>query len=235
MSTRARQRRQSGVTLIEVMVAMTIIAIVSTLLYTGFTQTANNKKRVESEMDRHHEVRMGLERIARDLSMAFVSAQVNPNTALQSMKTAFIGKEAGGGSRIDFTSFAHQRLYRDAHESDQCELAYFLTDDPEDSGKEVLARREQARIDDDPEDGGKGQVLIHDVEEFELEYLDPVTGEWLSSWDTTQGAMQPNRLPTQVRISVTVPNVRGKGPSQTFVTRAALPLTYALNHAIYRK
>jgi general secretion pathway protein J len=238
---RARRRaavrvsRRRGVTLIEVMVAMTIIAIVSTLLYTGFTQTASNKKRVESEMERHHEIRMGLERIARDLSMAFVSAQINPNTALQTVKTAFVGKDSGGGSRVDFTAFAHQRLYRDAHESDQCEIAYFMTDDPKVRGKDALARREQARIDDDPLDGGKGQVLIHDVESFELEYLDPTSGEWLSTWDTTQGAMQPNRLPSQVRISVTVANVRGKGRSQTFATRASLPLQYALNHATYRK
>jgi general secretion pathway protein J len=222
-------------TLIEVMVAMTIIAIVSTLLYTGFTQTANNKKRIESEMDRHHEVRMGLERIARELSMAFVSAQVNPNAGLQVVKTAFVGKEVGGGSRLDFTSFAHQRLYRDAHESDQCELAYFVTDDPDDRGKDALARREQSRIDDDPLEGGKAQVLIHDVESFELEYLDPLSGQWLSSWDTTQAAMQPNRLPSQVRIILTVPSLREHGPSLKFATRAMLPMQYALNHAIYRK
>ena len=103
--TRARRRRlaRRGMTLIEVMVAMTIIAIVATLLYTGFTQTASNKRRVESEMERHHEIRMGLERMARELSMAFVSAQLNINEALQVVKTAFVGKEASGGSRIDFT------------------------------------------------------------------------------------------------------------------------------------
>jgi general secretion pathway protein J len=228
-------RTRRGLTLIEVMVAMAIIAIVSTLLYTGFTQTARNKRRIESEMDRHHEIRMGLERIARELSMAYVSAQVNPSPALQVVNTAFVGKESGGGSRIDFTSFAHQRLYRDAHESDQNELSYFLADDPDDSSRNVLARREQQRIDDDPLTGGNAQVLIRDVTGFELSYLDPQTGEWLSTWDTTQAAMQPNRLPSQVFVKITVPNVRGQGPEQVFGTRTSLPLQFALNHAIYRK
>lgn len=226
--------RRSGLTLIEVMVAMAIIAIVSTLLYTGFTQTARNKKRIEHEINRQHEVRMGLERIARELSMAFVSAQINPNPALQVINTAFVGTDSGGGSRIDFTSFSHQRLYRDAHESDQNELSYFLTDHPDDSSRKVLARREQRRIDDDPREGGQAQVLIDDVVGFELSYLDPLTGEWISTWDTTQAAMQPNRLPTQVLIKITVPNIRGNGPEQTFGTRAALPLQFALNHATYR-
>jgi general secretion pathway protein J len=235
VSRAARRKRRAGLTLIEVMVAMAIIAIVSTLLYTGFTQTARNKRRIESEMERHNEIRMGLERMARELSMAFVSAQVNPSPALQVVNTAFVGTESGGGSRIDFTSFSHQRLYRDAHESDQNELSYFLADDPEDRSKNVIARREQQRIDDDPRDGGQAQVLIHDVTGFELSYLDPQTGEWLTTLDTVQGAMQPNRLPSQVFIKVTVPNVRGQGPEQSFGTRVTLPLQYALNHAIYRR
>ena len=228
-------RARRGLTLIEVMVAMAIIAIVSTLLYTGFTQTARNKRRIESEMNRHHEIRMGLERIARELSMAFVSAQINVSPAMQVVQTAFVGTESGGGSRIDFNSFAHQRLYRDAHESDQNELSYFLADDPDDSSQDVLARREQQRIDDDPGTGGQAQVLIRDVTGFELSYLDPQTGEWLSTWDTTQAAMQPNRLPSQVFIKITVPNVRGRGSEQTFGTRVSLPLQFALNHAIYRR
>jgi general secretion pathway protein J len=223
-----------AVTLIEVMVAMAILAIVSTLLYTGFVQTANNKKRIESELERNHEVRMGLERIVRELSMAFVSAQANPLLGA-TYKSAFIGKEEAGGSRIDFTSFSHQRLYRDAHESDQNELSYFLADDPDDASKNALVRREQNRIDDDPQEGGTAQILIRDVQEFELSYLDPQSGEWLKSWDTTQAAMQPNRLPSQVRITLTVPNIRGKGAPLKIVTRSLIALQFALNHATYRR
>ena len=229
MSGRAR-----GLTLIEVMVAMVIIAIVSTLIYTGFAQTAHNKKYIESELNREHEIRMGMERMVRELSMAFVSAQGNPLPALQVVNTCFVGTEAGASSRIDFTSFSHIRLYRDAHESDQNELSYYVDDDPHDPGKSALIRREQRRIDDDPRKGGQAAVLIENVTKFELGYLEPLTGEWLSTWDTTQAAMQPNRLPTQVRIKLTVPNIRGKGPEQTFGTRVTLPLTYALNFAIYR-
>ena len=225
---------QSGITLIEVMVAMAIIAIVSTLIYTGFSQTAQNKKRIESEMDRYHEIRMGMERMARELSMAFVSAHLNPSPAMQVVKTAFVGKDSGKGSRIDFTSFSHQRLYRDAHESDQNELSYYLADGPHGSGHNVLVRREQRRIDDDPQQGGQAQILIENVTRFELMYLEPMTFQWLSTWDTTQAAMQPNRLPQQVKIKISVPNVRGKGPEQSFATRAWLPMQFALNHSIYR-
>jgi general secretion pathway protein J len=217
------------------MVAMAILAIVATLLYTGFVQTAHNKQRIEDETERYHEVRMGLERLVRELSMAFASVHVNQIPALVTVKTAFIGKDEASGARIDFTSFSHQRLYRDAHESDQNELSYFLTDDPDKPGHDALVRREQDRIDDDPQTGGTGQVLIHDVEGFELQYLDPQSGEWLKTWDSTQGAMQPNRLPSQVKITLTVPNVRGEGPPLKITTRTEVMLTYALNHSVYRR
>jgi general secretion pathway protein J len=229
-----RAHTRSGVTLIEIMVAMTIIAIVATLMYTGFTQTSRNKKRIESELDRQHEVRMGIERMARELSMAYVSAQVNPDLSIAPVRTAFIAKDSGKGARIDFTSFSHQRLYRDAHESDQNEIGYFLTDDPDDPSITVLARREQARIDDKPEEGGRTQILIRDVSEFELSFLEPLTGEWLTTWDSTQAAMQPNRLPTQVKIKVTIPSASGRGDDLVYMTRAEIVMQYALNHAMYR-
>jgi len=230
-----RSTRQSGVTLIEMMVAMAILAIVATLMYTGFTQTSRNKKRIEAELDRAHEVRMGVERMARELSMAFVSAQANPDQSLQVVTTAFIGKEAGGGSKIDFTSFSHKRLYRDAHESDQNELGYFMADDPEDTSIKVLARREQNKIDDDPEKGGRTQILIRDITGFELAFLEPLTGEWVTTWDTTQAAMQLNRLPAQVRIKVSIPAANGRGDDLVFTTRTELMMPYALNHAVYRQ
>lgn len=221
-------------TLIEVMVAMAIISIVSTLIYTAFSQTAQNKRRIESELDRNHEIRMGIERMARELSMAFVSTHFNPAAAAPVVKTAFVGKDSGKGSRVDFTSFSHQRLYRDAHESDQNEISYYLDDDRKGSGHSMLVRREQRRIDDDPQQGGQAQILIENVSRFELTYLEPLTFQWLTTWDTTQAAMQPNRLPQQVRIKISVPNLRGKGPEQNFGTRVWIPLQYALNHANYR-
>mgnify|MGYP003444822271 CR=1 FL=1 len=221
-------------TLIEIMAAMAILAIVSSLLYSAFVQTARNKQRIESEIDRYHEICSGIERIAHELSMAYTSAHRNPNEALRTMITGFVAKEAGGGSRVDFSSFSHRRLYRNAHESDQNELSFFVTNDPKQPSHKVLARREQRRVDDDFRKGGQSQILIEDVRAFELQFFDPLTSEWAPTWDSTQVSAQPNRLPTQAKILVTVPNVSGKGPDQVFGTRTNLPATYALNFAAYK-
>ena len=222
-----------GFTLLEVILAVTVLALIGTMIYGGFTQTALNKARVEEDVDHSRIVHMALERMVRELTMAFVSTHVNPSLDLRVSNTAFIGTNNGREDRIDFTSFSHRRLYRNARESDQNEISYFVTEHPEDPDIMVLARREQNRIDDDPRKGGKSQILVEHVEELNLEYFDPLLSEWVDSWDTVNTLGQPNRLPTQVRIRLSVTDPRRSGKIETFGTRVAIPLTYALNHANY--
>lgn len=222
-----------GFTLLEVILAVTILALIGTMIYGGFSQTALNKARVEKDVDHSRVVHMALERMARELTTAFVSTHVNPSLDLRVSNTAFIGKDNGRDDRIDFTSFSHRRLYRNARESDQNEISYFVAPHPDDSDVDVLARREQNRIDDDPRRGGKSQILVENVEEFNVEYYDPLLSEWVQTWDTVNALGQPNRLPTQVRIRLGVKDPRGSGEAQTFGTRVTIPITYALNHANY--
>lgn len=222
-----------GFTLLEVILAITVLALIGTMIYGGFSQTALNKARVEEDVNHSRVIHMALERMTRELSMAFVSTHVNPSLDLRVSNTAFIGKDNGRDDRIDFTSFSHRRLYRNARESDQNEISYFVTEHPDEPEMNVLARREQNRIDDDPRRGGKSQILVENVEEFNLEYFDPLLSEWVETWDSVNTLAQPNRLPTQVRIRLSVKDPRRPGKTQTFGTRAAIQLTYALNHANY--
>lgn len=222
-----------GFTLLEIMLAVSVLALVGTMIYGGFSQTALNKARIEEDVEHSRIIHMALGRMARELTMAFVSTHVNPSLDLRVVDTAFIGKDNGKDDRIDFTSFSHQRLYRNARESDQNEISYFVTEHPDDPSVHVLARREQNRIDDDPRRGGKSQMLVENVEEFNVEYFDPLLTDWVQTWNTEDVLAQPNRLPTQVRIRIAVKDPRHRGETQVFGTRVTLPLTYALNHASY--
>lgn len=228
-----RARAQHGMTLVELMIAVVILTIVTTLVYGAFAQTSRNRDRMEKMGNRYHEVVTVLERMARELQMAYVSAHLNPSPSMQSVRTCFVGLDRGGGDRVDFTTFSHRRLYRDTHESDQAELSYFVTTDPDNPRKHVLARREARRIDDDPQKGGEVLVAIEDVLDFQVTFLDPLSMEWVSSWDTTQGAMQPNRLPAQVKILLKIPGLRDGQPPITLGTRASPPMRVGLNFATY--
>lgn len=232
--SRTGRARARGMTLIEVLVAVTILAIVSTVVFGGLTQTMRNKRRIEEQADRAHVIRVAMERMVTELSMAYVSAHRPIDPSLQMMNTCFIGGRGRRGHRIDFTSFSHRRLYRDAHESDQNEISYFLTENPSQRDQLVLARRQQNRIDADPQTGGTVQVLVEDVIDFQAEYLDPTTGLWTDSWDTQDLTDQPNRLPAQVKLSLTVRDESGPNRRRTYVTRAQPMITWAVNHAVYQ-
>ena len=54
MTRRVARPRRAGITLIEVMVALTIFSIVATLIYGAFIQPGRHKARVEEDIDRHH-------------------------------------------------------------------------------------------------------------------------------------------------------------------------------------
>jgi general secretion pathway protein J len=221
-------------TLVEVLVAVTILAIISTVVFGGFSQTMRNKRRIEEQADRAHVIRVAMERMVSELSMAYVSAHRPVDPSLQMMNTCFIGGRGRRGHRLDFTSFSHRRLYRDAHESDQNEISYFLTEDPNQRDRLVLARRQQNRIDADPQRGGTIQVLVEDVIDFQAEYLDPTTNLWVESWDTQNLTDQPNRLPSQVKLMLTVRDSTARNDRRTYVTRAQPMITWAVNHAAYQ-
>ncbi len=230
-------------TLIEALVAITIFGIVATLVFGGFSQTMRNKRAVEAQSDRAHVIRVAMERIVRELSMAYVSVHVNPSSTLVTSRTTFHGYADGRTSRLDFTSFSHRRLYRDAHESDQNELSYFVTRHPDEHDVRVLARREQRRIDDQPDRGGQVTILVEDVVDFQLQYLDGQSLEWVDEWNAQADGREANRLPAQVRIRLEVPSLldaAAGGPRrgrprrvETYATRATIPITYGLNHAVY--
>lgn len=228
------RRARIGVTLIEVMVALSIFSIIGTMVYSAFSTTARHKQRVEADLDRHQIVAAALERIARELSMAYVSAQRNPNASLVTMETAFHGRDHGERDRIDFTSFSHQRLYRDAHESDQNEISYFITRHPEDQHRTVLARREQNRPDQDAERGGDVEILLEDVTAFDVEYLEPGSYRWVREWDARSAGDHLNVLPEQVKIVIEVPHPGNPRQTIRLGTRATLPIRYGLNHAQYQ-
>lgn len=230
------QSRTEGFTLLEVLVAIAVLAVLSMLLYGAFAGLKRTKEGVERINDRHREARMAMTRMVRELQSAYLSAHepVPPTRPVQ--KTVFKGTAGIPGDRIDFVAFAHRRLDRDARESDQCEISYYVASNPDKPGVVDLLRRESALIDLIPEHGGRLEVLATDVNLFDVAFLEPLTIQWLESWDSTQATGQLGRLPTQVRITLVLNGGRrsARGRAQApirLITKVALPIQRALTFA----
>ncbi|HTV20195.1 MAG TPA: prepilin-type N-terminal cleavage/methylation domain-containing protein [Polyangiaceae bacterium] len=233
---RARARA-SGFTLVELLIAIGVLAMVSMLLYGAFDGLERTKAGVTRLSDRYHEGRAALQRIAYELSGAYISAHAPPDQNLVAVHTAFIGVRDTPAARVDFNCFCNRRFDKDAKESDQAEISFFGSPNPDGSGEIDLARRISPHLDVEPEHGGRVEVLASNLDLFELNYLDAATGEWTEKWDSTQALGQKNKLPIQIRVLLMLKEgarssaERSRQPLR-FITKVALalrdPLTFAV-------
>ena len=195
--------KQLGFTLVEVLIALSIVAIISSLIYGSFARTFDVREQVTQSQERYHGLRVALERMAREISMAFVynCQQLDTPTGERRQQTLFKLEHEGKFDKLTFTSFSHLRLFKDVHESDQNVLSYFGEDDAKHSSQYNLMRREKARIDGQPEEGGETQVLCPDIKELRFDFWDNVKNDWVDDWDCSRIERQ-NQLPRLVRIKL---------------------------------
>jgi len=189
-----------GFTLLEVMISLGILAMLSAVVWGSFAPTWDAKQLVQEQADHYHGLRLALDRMSREISMAFISDRFDANR-YRERPTHFVGDDSGMRDRLRFTTLAHERLYVGAKESDQAVVEYRVDRDPDDRAKYALIRRVKTVIDDDPEDGGAEAVLATGIEGLDLEYWDPDEKDWVREWDTYELG-QHNRLPERVRITI---------------------------------
>ncbi|MBI3202481.1 MAG: prepilin-type N-terminal cleavage/methylation domain-containing protein [Myxococcales bacterium] len=236
MTRRRLRRLLRGFTLVELLVAIVVLSMISILIYSAFGGMKRSREGIQRVGDRYREGRLAMDRITREISSAYVSAHIPIDQSIVVVKTAFVGTRGTPADRLDFATFSNVRRDRDAHDSDQAEISYFGEADKKHSGQNHLVRRVSGRPDLKPERGGRVEVLATDIDLFDLEYLDPLTGQWTETWDTSQATGQLGRLPLQVRVILVLnegrraAEGRGREPIR-FTSKIAIPIQKALTFA----
>jgi general secretion pathway protein J len=192
---------QGGFTLLEIMIAVGITALMGSLIAVTFQTGLTAKESVELEADRYRMLRVAMNRMAREIGSAFVSDRYDPKRYRDAndRPTNFIGSK----DRLLFSSMAHQRLYADAKESDQMVVEYSVktSTEREAHGRQDLVRRENVQIGEPMDRGGTEEVLFEGVKRLELAFWDSEKKEWDDEWDTRR-LERKQLLPTRVRITL---------------------------------
>lgn len=178
-----RGRRSDGFTLMEVLVAVGILAMVSAMVYGSLSVTLRSQRLVMKTQEVYHQGRVALSRMARDLSCAFLSKHVGVLERVT--ETLF----RGGSDELVFTYLCHTRIYPTRPESDQGVVSYFLKSG-QGRGK-VLVRREKAWIDERADREGDEQILAEGVKDLDIEYWDAEQEDWTDSWKAELEDMEP--------------------------------------------
>jgi type II secretion system protein J len=214
-----RRAGQGGFTLIEIMIAIGILSTITVLTWASLQQTFRTKRGVEARMSRYRVGRLAMDRILRDVQMAYLSKNIVPGTE-QTPRTFFEGTRQKDIDELRFTYFGHQRLYADSKEADTAAVGYFGMRDKADARKLTLWRKETRRIQADRFENlrGESEILCDDVVRLEISYYHPDRKEWVDSWHTFTGRSKDltggvdssqydnsvDRLPSRVRVKLII-------------------------------
>ena len=217
-----RRNRPAGFTLIEVLLAVGILVTVAAILFRSMAMSYEIKARVTAVNDRYHEGRQVMERITREIRMAFLHAMPVQGETVED--PAFLTVFKGEEEELNFASTAHLRMQAGERESDQAEFGYFLKtgDNTGPYRGKTLYRRESRRIDSKPDRGGATWPMVEGVKELKFEYWDDkkeiAEDAWKRSWDSSGD--DKDFLPARVRITLVL-DMGEDRPEIRFVSQAA--------------
>lgn len=216
---RAPQAR--GFTLMEVLIAVAITALMGALIASAFSTGVRAKEVVEVDGERYRMLRVAMTRMAREIGAAFVSDRYDARRYRDAndRPTNFIGER----DQLTFSSLAHERLYTDAKECDQMVVEYSVKSSTERGarGRMDLVRRENPLAQDRIDRGGSEDVLFEGIKRLELSYWDSNRKDWVDEWDTRRSE-QKSILPTRVRITLVALDENGREARYTTQTRIML-------------
>lgn len=197
--------RHRGFTILEVTIAITILSCIMLASWLTFDGIAKMKETVEATEQTGHSARIALQRITRELQMAFLTRNPSPTS---NYLTLFRAADQDPVDVVSFNTFSHIRMYRESKECDTTEISYFAEADPDAPGLFLLLHREAPRIDGLPEEGGVVEVLARRVAAFNLRYYDDFKQEWADVWDSTS-AENVLRLPRAVEVVLVLADLDG--------------------------
>jgi prepilin-type N-terminal cleavage/methylation domain-containing protein len=193
--------RSAGFTLIEVMIASALMALILVSAYACLSAGYSTQKIITPRTEILQNARVAMAIMTADLRAA---CSLSPDAEF--VGTARVLGEAEADN-LDFAT--HNHTPRRLGEGDYCQESFFVDHDA-DTGRLALWRRRNPIIAPDPLSGGSREEIAQGVRGLKLEYFDGL--DWYASWgevkqrgQKTSGAgagTAMTGLPNAVRITL---------------------------------
>lgn len=190
-----RRHHEGGFTLIEVTLAIAILALVMALAYQVLNTNLTAADRIERVLRRAEVGPAVLHALEQDLRSVL---RVEGNA-----KATFVGKHGPDGSDGDQVDFVSTRDGFDSERQkvcDFCETGFRVerNADGPDLGFYTLYRRFDPFIDSEPLRGGTLIPIYARVKRFALRYYDGT--DWVGEWDDKQASAYPKAVEVTLEI-----------------------------------
>lgn len=171
-----------GFTLIEVLIAFTILSIIFAVLYITFFLSHKAISGIDESLIRLQEGRMAIDIMSREVDSILYSAG-NKNSVFKVEDRDIYGKQA---SRFTFTAFSPLV-------SGLSIISYYVEE--KDRKLTIFKKLNSAYK---PPFEGRGVEIVEEVEAFMVEVLDG--NKWVKTWDVSE----TKKIPEAIRITITV-------------------------------
>lgn len=207
----------SGFTLIEVVLAVSILASLSILVATSTSRALKAKKKIQTEVTDVSSLRDTMKVIRADIHQAYnhVDFEKEINDLVAKPKaggSAAAGANAGQTppapprenkredprtefwgteNKLNFVTMNNGRMTANELQADFVEVGYELRScqnlSKSEQNSQCLFRRIQQVLDKDIEKGGLDTVILENVTEFNLRYLVENKEDWVKEWKSSGG------------------------------------------------
>jgi general secretion pathway protein J len=183
---RGHRCRQHGFTLLELIVAVAVFAVVATIAYSGLDLVLRSRSSLEAEASRQRELDLAVLGLERDLRQALARPVRGPYGNEQ---PAMAGSAvAAEWTLLDLAS-SRQGVYPDAGR-----VRYELVDG-------ALWRSRDAVLDRSPRETSRRRRVLDDVERLSFRYVASIR-QRLDQWPPRTGITAPERLPRAVEVTL---------------------------------
>jgi general secretion pathway protein J len=191
-----KYQSREGLTLIEILIAVAILSIILTALYSTFLLSQKAIEGMDESMLKLQESRKAIDILKRELDSAYYDIKTK-DTIFKIQDKDFYGKQA---TQLTFTTFSTLR-------PGLSKISYYIEDN--DKHLNLYKKIESPYSDLNTE----GDDIIDDIKGFTIEAK--YNNTWVKTWDTDIN----KNLPDEIRISLTV-MIRG---NETTIFDVSLP------------
>jgi prepilin-type N-terminal cleavage/methylation domain-containing protein len=210
--------KNRGFTLVEVLIAAAILALIVSMLYVAFASSVKTMEIGTQGGEMYRKAGVILNRMAQEISCAQLPSQEGDTSA----QYAFIGDDkTEDGVPQDTLTFISTALPLQGPSRGIKQIGYYIAPDAV-TDKLSLFMKENTTpsLSNSAENAGQRMLLAEGIEGLDLTYYDIQGREW-KRWDTTTPVFE-TKLPQLVRISIFFKDDKGEPLSLT--TTAYIPL-----------
>jgi len=191
---------QAGFTILELLIAAALTAVILSSVYWSFSTVVGSSRRYRTGSDAYQAARVVLGGLERELSGIYVPFYAGEDE--DDVKNLFLTDDLwAGGFESDRISFITTTFLRSGREDtpgyDTWEISYYREED------KLMAKVAPCYSLDEPFEGGEEMILAEGVRSLDFKYYSPEEEAWQDEWDI----LEEEALPTAVKVTV------GFGPS----------------------